>query len=128
MDMSKKALIIIIVLAVAGTAFAMAVWANIGGLGTKLAGVGGPVGNTIYNGLNSIPTWISRGGWPTLAVGILTFCLLLPGLVAYACWHYDIPYKFTGNPNSTGSGSYQSAPSQNIIPIDQGLQDKPKSS
>lgn len=115
MDISKKALIIILIIAIAITAFAVAVIANLGGLGTKLAGVGGPFATGLYKLFNGIPLWISGGGWPTLLVGILVFIVIIPCSVAYITWHYDVPYKITGTTapiNGYGNNTVQREPEE----------------
>lgn len=114
-QLSKKALAVIIVVVFALTLTVVLIAVNFNGWGTALAGVGGPFANNVYNVFNGVPLWISSGGWPTLAVGILIFIVALPLLAAYAVWHYDVPYKITGavapNPASTFTNTMQREPS-----------------
>jgi hypothetical protein len=104
---SNKVFIVVLVIAIILVSFAFCVALNVGGLGTSLSGVGGPIAKGLYNILNTVPIWISSGGWPTLAVGILAFVVVIPVLAAYLCWHTDLPYKITGAPNSETPGFQQ---------------------
>ena len=49
MEIGKKWLAVIIILAIVLTAFSFAVIFNVGGLGSSLAGAGGPLANGFYN-------------------------------------------------------------------------------
>ena len=120
--MQRKYLIlavaILIVLAVVVTLIAV----NFQGWGDTLAGIGGPASITIYNALNTIPTYIASGGWPSLLLGILVFLVIIPLGVAAIVWQKDVPYMLhlQKDPNATATGGvYQNAPSQNIIPLQQ---------
>jgi len=103
--LSKKGLAILIIIVFTLTLITALIAVNFQGWGTSLAGVGGPFAANMYNLFNGVPVWISSGGWPTLAAGILIFLVGLPLLAAYAVWHYDVPYKITGAtaPNPTSS-------------------------
>jgi hypothetical protein len=113
-NLSKKALAVVIVIVFALTLTAVLIAVDFQGWGTSLAGVGGPFAANIYNLFNGVPVWISSGGWPTLGVGILIFIVALPLLAAYAVWHYDVPYKITGavapSPASTFTNTMQREP------------------
>ena len=123
MEIGKKWLAVIIILAIVLTAFSFAVIFNVGGLGSSLAGAGGPIASGFYNLLVTPLNWALSGGWPTLAVFFLIGFVAFPCLLAYLVWHNDIPYKILGQPGAT-TGNYQNAPSQNIIPL-QDMQNAP---
>lgn len=95
MELTKKILAIIVAVSVAITLFAVAVWQNIGGLGTSLTGAGGPVASGFYKIANAPLLWASSGGWPTLAVFYCGFIAVMFGF-AWVIWHFDVPYKITG--------------------------------
>ena len=87
---NKKLLVafaIVVTIAVVITLIAV----NFQGWGKALAGIGGPASTTIYGGLNTVPTWVSQGGWPSLAVGILIFIVAWPILVAAFVWQKNVP-------------------------------------
>lgn len=115
MELSKKLLAIIIIVAVSLTIVAVMAIFNIGGVGDSLAGAGGPFANGLYKVFKSPYEWALSGGWPTLAVVCLLFWVILPCSVAYAVWHYDIPYKITGavaESPATGFGNTMQAEPQ----------------
>ena len=115
---SNKIFIVAIIAVSIIATFAVCVAANIGGLGTMLAGTGGSTAKGFYKiGLAPV-SWAASGGWPTLTVFYLLGLLFIPLCVAYAVWHYDLPYKISRQGSNAGNGSYQSQPQQNIIPLD----------
>lgn len=94
MNISKKVLAALIVIAIIVTAVAMAaifVPAVGAWFSTNFGGVG-----TGFLNLFTVPlTWALSGGGPTIAVfwGIIIIAAL--GFT-YIVWHYDVPYKVTG--------------------------------
>ena len=113
---------VVVTIAIIATLIAV----NFQGWGDSLAGVGGPMAATVYNWFNAVPMWISNGGWPSLSVGMLIFIIAWPIFVAALVWQKDVPYVLglQKNPNSASNSGYQTAPSQNIIPLDN-LQTQP---
>jgi len=110
--LSGKPLIAVIAICVFIAVFAFAAVFNVGGLGTALAGVGGPVGSAFYSFFNAPVAWASAGGWPTLAAFYATFIVVML-VFAYVVWHFDLPYKVTGAQAATAP-VYQAAPSATI--------------
>ncbi len=114
---SNKILVVLLVIAVSVTAFAMAAYVNLGGLGTALSGFGGPIGTAIANAARTPFQWALSGGGPTLAAGYaIIFTIII--VVAWANWHYEPWYKIQP-PNTTTPGFQQST--TQTIPV-QGLQ------
>jgi hypothetical protein len=103
---SNKVFIAVLVIAIVLVSFAFCVALNVGGLGTALSGVGGPLAKGAYNIFAAIPQFALSGGWPTLtAIGVI-FVVIVPILAAYTTWHYDIPYKITGATTTNPAGNY----------------------
>ena len=118
--MSRKWLLLGIAILILIVVVITLVAVDFNGWGTALSGAGGPFAASLYGAFNSIPIWISSGGWPTLAFGIVVFGLVWPLVVAVIFWQKDVPYvlNLQQNPNATATGgSYQNQPSQNIIPL-----------
>ena len=124
--MSRKWLIAALAIIILITALVTLVAVNFNGWGTSLAGAGGPIAAGLYSFANNIPIWISSGGWPTLAIGIIVFVFAWPLICCIIFWQKDIPYvlHLQQNPNAVSTGNYQSAPNQNIIPLSD-LQNSP---
>ncbi len=114
MEISKKLLITLLIIAVVITAIAMAA-AFIPQVRAAFSNVGGPIGSGLMNVLSYPLKAALSGGGPTLFAfyGIATALVL--GF-AYWVWHWDIGYKINGQANNAGA-NYQSAPTQNIIPL-----------
>lgn len=127
--MVNKKLIIAFAIVVAVAVLVTLIAVNFNGWGTALSGVGGPAAASIYRFTNMIPTWISSGGWPSLGVGILVFVIAWPLFIAAIVWQKNVPYVLgiQHDPNSSsGAGNYQSAPNNNLIPLNEGMQSQPK--
>jgi len=125
MEISGKYYILSIVIIVSIAIFAVLVALNIGGLGTSLAGFGGPIAAGLYEIVAFLPRWILSGGWPTMIAGI---CIALAVVIAsgYIFEEKHIIATVTGKNQQAGGGIYQDSPSQ-TIPV-QGLQDAPSTS
>ena len=104
MNLSRKVFVIILAIAIGLTAFCLCAFLDVGGLGTSLAGVGGPL--TV--GLKDIGMaplrWALTDGWTVL---IFYTALLIGGLVfASIWWQYDVPYKITGATTTSPASEY----------------------
>ena len=94
MNLSKKVFAVILAVAIGLTAFCICAFLDIGGIGTALAGFGGPITVGLKN-LGMAPlNWAVTDGWTVL----IFYSVLLIGGLAFASiwWQYDIPYKITG--------------------------------
>ena len=112
MNLSKKVFALVLILAISLTIFFVCAYLNVGGLGSALAGVGGPISAGLYNIAVAPLNWALTGGW---AVAIFYVGVLIFGLaVAAFFWQYDIPYKILGNPNSSPTTAFQQNTSQTI--------------
>ena len=95
METWKKYLIITVIL-VSLVVFLTLAAVNFQGIGDKLGGIGGPFTNGLTK-LGAGPlNWALIGGYQMLIFYLVSFALV-PVLVAYVVWHYDIPYKIVSN-------------------------------
>ena len=103
-ELSKKVLLILMLIPVLTVIFAIACWQNWGGIGSALAGFGGPVGAGLINLAQAPFLWAISGSAPT----IIVWALIFVGVVgfAYWVWHWDIGYKLTGAVKDTPASSY----------------------
>lgn len=122
MEISKSWFIVIIAIFVSLTILAVAVAFNIGGIGSSLAGFGGPLAAGLYEILAALPKWSLSGGWPTLAASIF-LVLALMFAAGYLFEEKHIIATLKGKNANATAGSFQDSPSQ-TIPIT-GLQDQP---
>jgi hypothetical protein len=97
MELSFKKYLLITIPIFAVVIFALLAYLNVGGIGTKLSGVGGPFASGFQKLLTGPLAWASNGGWPTLAIFYLVGFIAVPFSFAYLIWHYDVPYKITGS-------------------------------
>jgi hypothetical protein len=109
MEMSIKKYLLITIPIIAIVIFAVVAYANLGGIGTKLAGVGGPFASGFQKLLTGPLTWASAGGWPTLAIFYLVGFIVVPFSFAYLIWHYDVPYKFSSSTQSSPASNYDNS-------------------
>ena len=105
-QLGTKAFIAIIAVVVIVVSLAFCVTLNIGGLGTTLSGVGGPVAKGFYNLLVKPLQWALSSGWPTLGVFYLISFLAFPCFIAYLVWHYDVPLKVTGAASASPASNF----------------------
>ena len=99
MQVSKKVLAVIIAFSVAVTLLGVACYMDWGGIGTVLAGAGGPVAQGFYNIFNAPLLWGSQNGWPALAAVYCGIVAIVVGF-AYVVVHYDVPAKLKGAASS----------------------------
>jgi len=116
-QMSNKWFIAIITVAILVAVLLVLVAMDFMGWGTELAGIGGPVASGAYDLFNAVPLWISSGGWPTLAVGIVVFIVIIPVVAGYVFEQKQVIATLKGTNTNSGGGAYQSTPDQNIIPL-----------
>ena len=122
-ELSNKAWLVITVIVAAAAVFVVCAIANIGGIGTALAGLGGPAGTAAYGVFSAPLAWALSGGGPTLAGFWLGIAILL--LVAGVMLERKVIPRFGGDKVATTLN--QTQPSQNSIPISADeLQNKPK--
>jgi hypothetical protein len=116
MELSFKKYLLITIPIFAVVIFALLAYLNVGGIGTKISGVGGPFAAGFQKLLIGPLTWASAGGWPTLAIFYLVGLIAIPFSFAYIIWHYDVPYKITGatapSPASTYDNSMKREPDE----------------
>jgi hypothetical protein len=115
-QMSNKWFIAIVAIAILIAVLLVLVAMDFMGWGTAVAGFGGPVAAGLYDLFNTVPLWISSGGWPTLAVGMIVFLVVIPVIAGYVFEQKQVIATIKGTNTST-SGTYQSQPDQNIIPL-----------
>jgi lipopolysaccharide export LptBFGC system permease protein LptF len=122
MEISGKWFLVITIIIAAIAVTAVMVAANIFGLGTALAGFGGPIASGLYQIFAFFPRWILGGGWPTMIAGL---CIVLILMVAsgYLFEQKHIIATITGKNQDSTTGTFQDSPTQ-TIPIT-GLQDAP---
>jgi hypothetical protein len=109
MDMSLKKYLLITIPIIAIVIFAVLAYANFGGIGDTLSGVGGPFANGFYTLLTGPLLWGANGGWPTLAIFYLIGFILVPFGLAYFVWHYDLPYKISGASQPSPASNYDNS-------------------
>jgi hypothetical protein len=68
---------------------------NVGGIGSALQGAGGSASKGAYDVFSSPFKFTIAHGWPSLIIGYVAF-LGFAAFCAWATWHYDIPYHFSG--------------------------------
>lgn len=94
--LSKKVLVFLVITPLIVFGVAIAAILNIGGIGTALAGFGGPFGRGVLNILTAPLAWAITGGGPTIAVFWALIAFGIFGF-AYWVWHWDIGYKLSSN-------------------------------
>jgi len=108
-NISNKVFIAIITIFVIIAIIAVLIAMNFMGWGTALSGIGGPFAAGFYKLLVSPLSWASVGGWPTLLVFYIISFAIIPLLVAYSVWHFDIPYKITGSTAPSPASNYDNS-------------------
>lgn len=91
--LSKTWLLVLMLVPVIITLVAIAAWQNWGGIGTALAGFGGPLGAGLVN-IASMPMNFALAGTAQLAIVWGAIVLAMLGF-AYWVWHWDIGYKLS---------------------------------
>jgi hypothetical protein len=109
MELSFKKYLLITIPIFAVVIFALLAYLNVGGIGTKISGVGGPFAAGFQKLLIGPLTWASAGGWPTLAIFYLVGLIAIPFSFAYLIWHYDVPYKITGSTAASPASTYDNS-------------------
>jgi len=95
---------IVIILAVVLTLLAV----NFNGWGAAVSGVSGPFTSGISRLMQSPLNWALAGGYQLLIFYLLAF-VAVPVAVAYAVWHYDLPYKITGATAPSPASNYDNS-------------------
>ena len=103
-ELSKKVLLVLMVIPVLVVIFAIAYWQNWGGIGSALAGFGGPVGSGLLAIMQNPFKFALQGGPQTALVYGLGAAIIFG--FAYWVWHWDIGYKLTGAVKDTPASTY----------------------
>lgn len=121
MKMTRNFLIVVIAITVFLTVFAVCLIFDIGGLGTALAGFGGPIGAAIVGAFQAPLEWALSGGGPT----ILAFWAGIILLSSLATYFLIVPLiaRIRATPDTTAP--YQDSPTSSGIPT-HGLREEPE--